>query len=173
MPEALFLELLTTHERERMACFRKFPGVDNPVDLIDNVGALFLYEAENNSPCTPLHERCYKINFAFNAKLNAGDFVIKPECQKVLEAWESELAHEIERFKGSSAVIHHWFPELASFQPGQSEVCIHEAMREVAENAEKVRGLYGQIRRRYFPIHPQGPELGVSSLDAGSFSVDH
>jgi len=151
MPEALLLELLTTDERVRASCFRKFPEGWNPVDIITNVGTLLVYERENHAPATPIHERRLDIRFTFGPKLAAGTFVFTPEQRAAIAEWEANTARKVEDLKLRVPDTIAWLPSIASYRPGLPPVEINKLRQAVATDSEMIRDAYDMFFHAGFP----------------------
>lgn len=151
MPESLFYEILATTPRDRAACFRKLPDVDNPVVLIPGVGALLKFEAANRVPCKPITQAAINLRYQFNQKLRNEEYILPRDQAKVLDEWQEEIRNDVQGFKERSARLYHWFPDLAQYRPGQKSSIV-PAARDVIANDEKfVRKIYDEIRHPAFP----------------------
>ena len=151
MPEALMLELLTTEERVRTSCFRKFPVAENPVALISHVGTLLAHERETHTPATPIAERRIDIRFSFSPRLAAGTFIFTPEQQTAIAEWEADTAGAVEEFKSRASATINWFPSLADYKPGMPPDEIENLRHAVATDRELICNVYEAIRHESFP----------------------
>ena len=152
MPEALFMELLDDDEPAvRAACFKKFPPTENPVELIDHVGALLKYERDHHLPATPVYERRRKIRFEFNKGLTAPEFVLRPEERQTMQEWRDQLKRDVDVFKKRCSEVYKWFPELVRAGSGRSREVIEKIKGRIAVDLSLVQRLYGQIASPPFP----------------------
>ncbi len=153
MPEVLFLEILTTKTENMVKCFRKFPGIENPVALVPNVGSLIRYETEKNRPCSPIETQFLKIRYVFNERLAKNQFDFTEEQKESLEEWEESANEGTEGFIEKAIVTDGWFPILRGYTPGQSPNPITDAMDMVATDLDFVRKIYDQLRDEIYETH--------------------
>jgi hypothetical protein len=66
MADVLFYELISSSEPGRSRCFAKFPKIENPVILVNHVGALLKQEIESHEACGKPSTRYEDIRFQFN-----------------------------------------------------------------------------------------------------------
>lgn len=151
MPEVLFMELMTTDENERIMCFDKFPSIENPVDLIPNVGGLMRFEVENNAPATPIQDRKLPVKFTFNEKLKNEIWQFTEDQSKAIDEWNETIDDRLIEFKQQSAIVPQFFPQLINFPPGGPNSLIKSAMNEVATNRDKILEIYERARPNRFP----------------------
>lgn len=156
MPEILFYELLTTTPKKRATCFCKLPDIENPVILIPNVGTLLRYEVENQIPCKPVTKVAINISdefrINFNRDLRNKNYTLSIKEAKKVKRWNEKITNDVEEFRQSSAIAHHWFPSLEKYKPGQDATIIEDAESHIANDKELIKRIYNEIRQSHFPI---------------------
>jgi len=159
MADVLFYELMTTNERSRKHCFNKFPDTNNPVKLVPNVGSLLKYELDTHQPCTPLYNRCKKINFKFHKGLRAGTFHFTKEQRKGIWKRKAEVKQQTKEFFELAMMVHGFFPYLKRMPYNHFSNSIQKAKQEVATNEEKVREIYmSLLKQNVLPSNAIKPE---------------
>jgi hypothetical protein len=153
MPEVLFLEILTTKTENMVKCFKKFPEIENPVALVPNVGSLIRYEAEKDSPCSPIETQFLKIRYVFNERLAKNQFVFTEKQKASLKEWEASTNEGAGGFIEKAIVTDGWFPELSGYKPGESPNLITDAMDMVATDLDFLRKIYGQLRDEIYETY--------------------
>lgn len=152
MPEVLFMEIMTTQCDGIKKCFKKIPDVENPVDLLPNVGTLMRYEIENKEPCTPIEKQFLNNNlrYKFNDRLASGKFKFVPEDKELLNNWLEITTNDTEDYIERSIIIDHWFPELIDYKTNNSPKIIYKLMNDIATKTHLIRDIYSQIRTQIY-----------------------
>jgi hypothetical protein len=131
--EALFYELLTTSERERILCFSKFPSVDNPVDLVSHIGALMRIEIETHRPSGKPSTHREQINFQFNPHLLNLKYELPEDARLAIEEQTAQLHADVQSFIERASLIESFFPNLLIGSDSQRFQEREQAERAIAE----------------------------------------
>jgi len=145
MPDVLFYELMTTSESSRKRCFKKLPNINNPVELIPNVGSLRQFELNTHQPCTPLYYRRLRIRFIFNKKLMTDAFQFTHVQLKSIQQRQQLVSQNTKSFFQLAMMVPCFFPHLNGVPWSDFPRVIQEAKREVATNVETVREIYARL----------------------------
>lgn len=127
MTESLFHELLTTRPTIRARCFRRIPEIENPVTLVQNVGAILRWESER---------------FQFNPGLVDKDFKLGEGQISVMENWRKEVSVWVHDFADHCSKVPVRFPELKGYRPGTTTTHIERIKKRVCAEPGFVRELY-------------------------------
>lgn len=145
MSGALFYELLDTEAEKRVRCFAKFPPTDNPVALVDHVGALLQRELAQLRPCGKPSSNTIDIRFQFNPALLNDSYELPHEVVEVMQLERQDLANESLSLVGLSETIEPAFPGLLQGSDEQRLQRRYEAEAHIAD-CEWARMCYGQLR---------------------------
>lgn len=142
MTESLFHELLTTDSAIRSRCFRRIPGIENPVTLVQNVGAILRWEVENQRPLSSIDEVVISERFKFNPGLVDKDFKLREGQIRVMENWRKEVSVLVHDFADHCSKVPIRFPELNGYHPGITTTHIERIKKRVCDEPGFVRELY-------------------------------
>lgn len=159
MTHELFYELMTTDEKSRTWCFRKFPDQINPIPLVPNVGYLMRLEAERKTPCTSLVKDQIPERFVFNRKLREGAYVFEGEVLKHVDEARAEVAQDTKGFSERCMIVHQFFPELSGIEVNRLPAAVSDARRKVASDVQFVRDTYASFIDEHAPAYAPDPAI--------------
>lgn len=145
MSGALFFELMDASVSQRVSCFGKFPSVDNPVALIDNIGVLMRLELAQLSACGRPSENAIEIRFRFNPELLNSTYQIPIEAIETMQSEREDLESDKFRLIDLSGTVASLFPGLLEGTDAQRLQCRNNAENDIADLTWIV-GYYGQLR---------------------------
>jgi hypothetical protein len=147
MPDVLFYEMISCDEPRRSDCFRKLPGVDNPIMVVPNTGALLRFELENREACGKPSEHALDVHYRFNPKLSQAGYVLPAEAQAVLDQAKVNEENELRDFVQLLETAPMIFPDV--FEKGISDAVRDERQRqtlaELGDDVSIVRDALNQL----------------------------
>jgi hypothetical protein len=144
--EPLFYELMTTTSDMKQKAFSKLPREAGAFSLIPNVGTLLRYELEKRVPCARLEDCSIKGEHVFHEGLRDGTYLPEGQVLTDLKEWEIQTDAATQIFLSWCQYVHQFFPELSGIHMRDFRSAIVTARNEVANNHERVRKIYVQIR---------------------------
>jgi hypothetical protein len=130
--DALFYELLTAEEPVRSQCFRKFPPIENPVDLVSHIGPLVRLEISTHRPSGPPSIHREDLRFQFNSDLVTMEYEIPEPGRRAIEEHAKELRSDVESFMQRADLVHTFFPDLLSGSQSNRDTARAEAEAAIA-----------------------------------------
>lgn len=158
MPGALFFELMTSSDPQAATtCFAKIPARENPLILIDSVGAVMRAESQRGKQASPLAEVAPPLRYVLNPKLAAGTFQLTAAQAEAVRRWEVEIENDVEWLRKLHGHTADWFPEIEAAEPSKLPGVIDWLKSEIALDAARVRTIYSKIRH---PSFPEAKDIG-------------
>jgi hypothetical protein len=133
MPGPLFFELLTTSVRARRKCFQELPQSDNPVELVDHIGALLKYEIANRQPAGLPSAHKMRLRFVFNSNLLELDYELPSEAAETIREMAIEADREIDSLVELSDTSPSLFPALSVRSSSAKLSAYREALQAIAD----------------------------------------
>ncbi len=155
MTESLFYELLTTDPAVRARCFRRIPEIENPVMLVQNVGAILRWEVQNKRPLPSIDDVVMSERFQFNPGLVDEDFNLGEKQVSVIENWRREKSVWVCDFADHCSKVPVKFPELNGYRPGVATTHIERIKKRIYAEPGFVRELYGGGKGGTWPTKEQ------------------
>ena len=145
MADVLFYELISSSEPGRSRCFAKFPKIENPVILVNHVGALLKQEIESHEACGKPSTRYEDIRFQFNEALASANYALPPSAAEALREQTAELREDVERFLDRVRLIPTLIPNLLEGTT-EDRQSLREAAEEVlATDTDAMLKFYGSL----------------------------
>lgn len=161
MPDTLFYELVTTDDDKRIKCFSKIPEIENPMDLVPNIGALLRYENENKKPSYPLRKRRIDIKYVFNKRLTSEEFEFSKEQKAAREQQECDVARETKEFIERFVKIYEVFPDLHGCSTGKIVEKVNSLLKVAYTDHKFVKDVYSRtIGNANYPINVSPENIG-------------
>jgi len=139
MPDVLFFELMSTGDHvARARCFSKLPGGENPITLVEHLGAHLSHELTHQAPLGKPSTRRAVGRFRFNPLLSSADYRLPDEqMQATLERTEYLRQRSVEYLERARTAADIVARRIA--QTGEKRPAAFEALREQVLDLEQMR----------------------------------
>lgn len=144
MPDVLFYELISCDEPARSRCFAKFPPGENPVVLLQHLGALLKKEMKTHQPCGLPSDNVEKIRYQFNADLTSSGYELPEEAAALVTEEAEKLKQEVVQYLGRAAVVKKLFTEHGTAKGGDRDSLRNEAEAATA-GVDQMRTFYKSV----------------------------
>lgn len=148
IPDVVLYELFLAPSVARAKCLRKLRRDQNIISVVMGVGALFRFELNDRSLCTPLDGR-----FVVRVKLSDSLFdsisTFTREQTQYLNAKETDLCAQTLDAISIWRTVDRFFPRLHGLSPGGHWKAVEEARSVIANDTPAVRQIYDDIRQQW------------------------
>lgn len=145
MADVLFYELISSSEPGRSRCFAKFPEIENPVVLVNHVGALLEREIQSHRACGKPSTRYEDIRFEFDEALASKDYTLPPSAAETLQEQMVELRQDVERFVERVRLIPTLIPNLLEGTSSERQSMREAAEEFIATDTDAMMKFYGSL----------------------------
>lgn len=146
MPHAHFYELMTTNATERAQCFKRIPGIKNPVALVEPVGTILQWEVKNQLPLLNIDQVVLQQSFQFNPELAIEDFNMGEDESRNTEDTKRKVSNLVGDFAIHGSQVTVRFPEIRNFRPGNNPIQIEIIQKRICNNPDFIREFYSSGR---------------------------
>lgn len=167
MPDVLFYEMMSTDSAARALCFSRLPIRDNPIVLVQHVGAYLAHEIDQGVPLGKPSQNPLPISYRFNPLLRETSYKFPTVVADAVAKAEIEMETKVGALVERALSI----PDLLedNVDPSLARPQALKLFEEMILDLDGIRSFVGQFE----PPPGERPLPDVSTLDESSAILRH